>query len=348
MACVIKELDGGDATAETRWDAFVLACPEATFFHRAGWRRVAEEVFGLKAPYLYAEDAQGAIRGVLPLVHIDSLLFGNRLVSNAFCTGGGPAAVDDATAAALDEHAVGLVRKLGVDWLEYRQPPRRHPGRPCHEGLHATFAQDIEPDPDRAMKRIPGKQRNILRKGLAAGLAEVEEHGVDDFYAMFAVTMRRLGTPVYPKAYFAKLRQVFGADCEVLTATREGRPIATAMNFTFRDRVLPYYVASMPEARACAAADFLYWRIMRRMVERRGGGIFDWGRSKIGSGTYAFKRHWGFEPRPVVHEFHLRDARPLPNVSPTNPRYRYFIATWRKLPLPVANRLGPLLARGLG
>src|SRR5262249_31020219 len=151
------------------WDRFVLACPEATFFHRAGWKRVVEESFGHEAPFLYAV-AEGAIRGVLPLVHIKSRLFGHRLVSNAFCVYGGPAVADAAARAALDDAARELMRRHGADYLEYRQLARTHPDWPCKDQLYATFRRAIDPDPERNLKAIPRKQRAVVRQSLGRSL----------------------------------------------------------------------------------------------------------------------------------------------------------------------------------
>ena len=119
------------------------------------------------------------------------------------------------------------------------------------------------------------------------------------------------------------------------------------MSFYFRDEVLPYYGGSRPVARELKGNDFMYWDLMRRAAER-GVRIFDYGRSKQGSGSFSFKKNWGFVPQPLYYEYHLVKAREVPEVNPNNPRYRYFIEAWKRLPLPVANTLGPLLARNLG
>jgi FemAB-related protein (PEP-CTERM system-associated) len=343
MSYSVREMTGADAE---RWDRFVESCAEATFFHRAGWKQVIEESFAQSCHYLYAE-RDGEIRGVLPLVHVKSLLFGNRLVSNGWCVGGAPAATEDEAATALDAQAQDLLENVNADYIEYRDPPRPHPDWARKEGLYATFERSIEADEDANLKQIPRKQRAVVRKALKADLRDEVDATIDRVYDLYAFGVRNLGTPVFAKKYFANLKNVFGDACDVLTVSHQGRPISSVLNFYFRDRVMPYYTGALPEARRLGAADFMYWRLMRRAHER-GFTVFDFGRSKIGTGPYAFKKNWGFEPRPVVLEFRMKGDRPVPDVNPNNPKYRLFIAAWKRLPLPVANVLGPFIGRQVG
>lgn len=336
-----------DADAAARWDAFVATRPEATFFHHAAWRRVLEESFRHPAHFLYAEQA-GEIVGVLPLVHIKSRLFKHGLISLPFCVAGGPIAVSDAAYAALDERAAALMAELGADFLEYRNPARPHPDWTRQTDLYANFERALEPEEDANLKAIPRKQRAVVRKALkAAELDWTIDDGVDRFYRLYALSQRNLGTPVTPKRYFERLQAAFGADCEILTVTERGRPVASVMSFYFRDKVMPYYTGSVPEARRLGANDLMYWRLMRQAVGR-GAGRFDFGRSKAGTGPYAFKKNWGFEPAPLVYEFKLRAGMAVPEVNPLNPKYRLFIALWQRLPLPLANLIGPHVVRNLG
>ncbi|MDB5407811.1 MAG: peptidoglycan bridge formation protein FemAB [Rhodospirillales bacterium] len=328
------------------WDAFVAECPGATFFHRAGWQRVVGKSFGHRTYYLYAE-RDGAVRGVLPLVHIKSPLFGNSLISNAFCIYGGPAALDDEARDALDARAIALMREIGADCLEYRMLAQAHPEWPAKADLYATFRRTIGPDPEANLKAIPRKQRAVVRQSLGRDLAIVEDQGVDRFFALYAESVRNLGTPVFPLRYFRHLKEEFGADCEVLVVQHGGKPVCGVMSFYFRDEVLPYYAGGTPAVRGIGAYDFMYWHIICAATAR-GVRIFDFGRSKLGTGAYAFKKNWGFTAQAIVHEYQLKPGKPIPDINPLNPKYRLFIAAWKLLPLPVANCIGPFLARDLG
>ncbi|MDE2008371.1 MAG: FemAB family PEP-CTERM system-associated protein [Rhodospirillales bacterium] len=352
MSLTIRPLDPAAAPA---WDRFVLAHRDGTFFHRAAWHRVIEAAFGHRTHYVFAE-RDGAIVGVLPLGQVKTLLFGNTLISTPFCVYGGPLAADAETAAALAAHAAGLLpgtRARAVEF-RYRDPPDAAGaaaldaggwvGRP---GLYVTFRKPIAAAGDTNLKAIPRKQRAMVRKGIQRGLTSVVDRDTARLHRIYAESVRNLGTPVFAPRYFRLLAEAFGEDCDVLTVMDDGTPIAAVLNFYFRDEVLPYYGGGTAEARARAGNDFMYWEVMRRAAAR-GCRWFDFGRSKEGTGSYAFKHNWGFAPQPLHYRFHLAPGGTIPELNPLNPKFRLFIAAWKRLPLPVAKLLGPPIVRGLG
>ncbi|UEX77355.1 FemAB family XrtA/PEP-CTERM system-associated protein [Sediminicurvatus halobius] len=329
-----------------RWDAFVDACPTATFCHRAGWQTVIERAFRHPTWFLMAEGEQG-IEGVLPLARVRSRLFGDQLTSLPFCVYGGIAATTDRATQALDQAAVDLAEDLGVGHLEYRHRDfALHDDWPTKD-LYVTFRGAIHEDPDANLKAIPRKQRAMVRKGIDAGL----EWSLDDdsarFFPAYAESVRNLGTPVFAKRYFDILRDVFGDACEVLTVTHRGRIVASVLSFYFRDEVFPYYGGGTGASRGLYANDFMYWSLMER-ARQRGCRVFDYGRSKKDTGSYRFKKHWGFIPEPLHYECRLVREHALRDNSPMNPRYQRFIRLWQRLPLPVANAIGPHIVRSLG
>jgi FemAB-related protein (PEP-CTERM system-associated) len=342
----VRTLTPADAA---RWDAFVRGCPHATFFHLSAWQRIVEEVFRHRTFYLYAERA-GEIVGVLPLAEVKSRFFGHALTSLPFCVYGGIAAGADADAdavAVLEAEADALACRLGVQHLEYRNLQPRHANWP-RQALYFTFRKAILPEVEENMLAIPRKQRAMVRKGIKNGLVSHIDDSVDRFFALYADNVRRHGTPALPMHFFARLKDEFGEACEVLTVTdREGKPLSSVLSFYFRDEVLPYYAGDDIAARDLAANDFKYWELMRRACER-GCRVFDYGRSKLGTGPYSFKKNWGFEPQPLFYEYRLYRRDSVPQHNPMNPRYRMFIALWRRLPLGVANMLGPHIVRNLG
>jgi FemAB-related protein (PEP-CTERM system-associated) len=188
----------------------------------------------------------------------------------------------------------------------------------------------------------------MVRKGMANGLGYAVDTGVDRFFALYASNVHRHGTPALPQRYFVALRREFGADCDVQTVTsRDGVPLSSVLSFYFRDEVLPYYAGDAEAARELAANDFKYWTLMCRARER-GCRLFDYGRSKRGTGSFAFKRNWGFEPTPLHYEYCLYKRDAVPQNNPSNARYRFLIETWRRMPIGVANVLGPMVVRSLG
>jgi len=338
----IKEL-----TAESlaQWDAFVEGCPNATFFHLAGWKQVIEQSFGHRAYYLFAESA-GEILGVLPLVHINSRLFGNALMSTPFCVYGGVASKNEDVRSQLETAACKLADELKVDYLEFRNREARHPDWPTKE-LYVTFRKTMEADAEANMMAIPRKQRAMVRKGIKAGLTGEIDVSTEAFYSAYSQSVHSLGTPVFSRKYFECLQQVFADKCDILTIRQGDELVSSVMNFYFRDEVLPYYGGGTPIARQVKGNDFMYWDLMRRSCEQ-GLKVFDYGRSKQGTGSYSFKKNWGFEPTPLYYEYYLVKAREMPDVSPMNPKFKLFINAWKRLPLAITRVIGPLIARNLG
>ena len=345
-ALQVGRLAAHDASAGAAWDAFVSACPSATFFHRAGWQRILNRVFRHDTYFLYAQ-LDGRIEGVLPLAHVNSLLFGKSLVSLPFAVYGGVAARSEEAATALEEEAQRLARRLGVDHLELRHVAARHADWPL-QNLYVTFRREILPDEEANMLAIPRKQRAMVRKGIKNGLRSELDAGVERFFPLYADNVHRHGTPAMPKRYFQALLDEFGADCDVLTVVAAGgRPLSSVLSFYFRDEVLPYYAGDDASARELAANDFKYWELMRRSCAR-GLKVFDYGRSKQGTGSYAFKKNWGFQPAPLHYEYQLYKRDAIPQNNPANAKYRLLIRTWRRLPIGVANWIGPMVVRNLG
>ena len=335
-----------DPSDRARWDAFVERCPEATFFHRAGWQEILESVFRHRTFYLLAE-RDGGVVGVLPLAEVKSWIFGHALVSLPFCVYGGVAATEPAAVPVLHAAARALAGELGVDHLELRNRTAREPGWP-RQDLYVTFRKEILPDVEANMLAIPRKQRAMVRKGIQRGLRSEIDASADRLFALYADNVHRHGTPALPKRYFAALQRVFGRDVEVLTVLDPGgAPVSSVLSFYFRDEVLPYYAGDAVAARELAANDFKYWELLRRACER-GLRVFDYGRSKRDTGSFDFKKNWGFAPEPLHYEFVLRRGDAIPQHNPSNPRYRGMIAVWQRLPISVANAIGPYIVRNLG
>jgi FemAB-related protein (PEP-CTERM system-associated) len=339
----VRQFEPGD---EARWEAYVDRAPSSTFFHRIAWRTLMEEVFRHRCHYLLAERA-GEVCGVLPLAEVKSRLFGHALVSLPFAVYGGPVADDPATEGMLVEKAVALAEALEVQHLELRNREPKCDGWP-RQDLYVAFRRDILPDVEANLLAIPRKQRAMVRKGIKHGLRSQIDGSIERFFPLYADNMHRHGTPALSRHYFLRLLDAFGDDCEVLTVVDPGgRPVSGVLTFYFRGDVLPYYAGDVPAARDLAANDFKYWELMRRACER-GLRSFDYGRSKRGTGSFDFKKNWGLEPAPLAYEYRLLRRDSIPQNNPSNRKYRAMIALWRRLPLPVATRLGPHIVRALG
>jgi len=331
---------------EAIWDRFVFDCEAGSFFHRIGWRKIFQTVFRLEPRYLLAERS-GQVVGVLPLVFQRSVLFGNALLSTPFCVEGGPLAVDDSVDAALTAGAVAIMEETKAPFIEFRSKRARHLGWTLKANLYATFAGPISADDKENLLAIPRKQRAVVRKTLESALVSEAETNVDNLFGVYAESVRNLGTPVFSKRYFAELMRVFGSDCDIVVVKDAGVAVSAVLNFYHKDTVLPYYGGGTSGARRTGANDFLYWEVMRRAAQR-GYRRFDFGRSKAGTGAFAFKKNWGFQPYWLEYEYYLRSGNSIPDKNPLNPKYSLLIEAWKLLPVQLANLIGPWLVRGLG
>jgi FemAB-related protein (PEP-CTERM system-associated) len=328
-----------------RWDAFVRATEGGSFYHLSGWRSIIENRLHHPTYYLYSE-RNSEIEAVLPLVHVKSLLFGNALISIPFLVYGGAVATNPEALNRIVEAAKELARELSVDHLELRnQIPLD--GDWQTKDTYATFRKQIDPDPEKNLMAIPRKQRAMVRKGIEVGLkAEIDTDTKRLSVAMLACK-RNLGTPFFGASWLQAIKNEFDDLVEITTVTHKGKTVCSVMSFRYGNEILPYYGGGGDLARNLKGNDFMYWAVMEKACQN-GVEIFDFGRSMVGSGAYRFKKHWGFEPEPLAYQYFLVNADAMPNLNPSNPRFRLLINTWKRLPLAVAALLGPLVAKRLG
>ncbi|MDX2165619.1 MAG: FemAB family PEP-CTERM system-associated protein [Deltaproteobacteria bacterium] len=329
------------------WDGFVDASPHGTFFHLLGWRDVLQAAFGFRAHYLAARRG-GELVGVLPLCAVPLGLRAHALLSLPFAIEAGVCAADGAAHRALDAAAVALAAARGATYLELRDGVDADQRFRVREGLYFRFRRPLHATDEENFAAIPRKQRRMVRVGQRAGLrADSETPRVEVLHDLYARSVRRLGTPVFPLAYFRLLMRTFPERSAVLTVSAGGRPVAAVLSFLFRDTIMPYYAGSRRESFRQAANDFMYWELMR-YARRRGARRFDFGRSKLGTGAFAFKRHWGFEPEALRYRVHARDGGALVERRIDDPGVRVLRWGWRHLPLACTKRLGPVLLRRFG
>jgi FemAB-related protein (PEP-CTERM system-associated) len=330
-----------------RWIDYVAERPAATLFHDHRWLEAVAEAYGFKSFHLCAE-RNARFCGVLPLTLVSSPLLGRSLISTAFGIGGGIVADDDETIAALGREALDLGRRLRVNYVELRGGPSPGEGWTEKAGVYECFEKKMPADAEKIRDWLPRNRRAEVKKSLRIDDANEDsfrlDQSVDDFYAVYSAALRNLGTPVMPKKFLRLLKEKFGDDADIALVERHGEPVAGLFSFWRRDRVMPYYIGGGETGRSMRAYDYLYYSLMRRAVAR-GITLFDFGRSKVGSTHSATKTYWGFEAKPLFYHVALVRAKALPNVNPNNPKFTRFIEIWKKLPLPVANFLGPLAAR---
>jgi FemAB-related protein (PEP-CTERM system-associated) len=218
------------------------------------------------------------------------------------------------------------------------------------QGVYAGFVTPLADDPESQLLAIKRRQRAEIRKGLNNDLnicVGTDTQDRADHYAVYAESVRNLGTPVFPKALFDEVLDAFGEDADILTVLHEGMPVASVLSLYHKQTVMPYWGGGTWDARRLRANDVMYYSLMNHARER-GCQRVDFGRSKIGTGAYAFKKNWGFEPQPLSYATRTANGEAARDVNPMSPKYRLQVALWQRLPLSIANRLGPMIARGLG
>lgn len=333
-----------EASQHAAWDRFVLQHPYGSPFHLIAWKKSIEQTFGYRPLYLVAS-AGDCIRGVLPLFLVKNLLMGKVLISSPFAVYGGILADSDETRDALLEQVKELGESLGVQHIELRNA---HEGQCC--GLprlnrYVTFTQEIGPDEEVILEAIPRKTRYMVRKSLKGSLVsrrQTREFGA--FEDLYTRSLRRLGTPAFPRRHFAALLEHFAGMIDVREVLLDGAVVAAVMSFYFRDQILPYYGASDPAYNTAAPNNYMYFDLMR-WGGQNGYRSFDFGRSKRIRGSYDFKSHWGMVERELPYEMLLVRRKELPNYSPTNPVFKLPMKCWQQLPLAVTRIAGPVFLR---
>jgi FemAB-related protein (PEP-CTERM system-associated) len=348
-------------TDKGQWDAYVQNHPNGTFFHLIGWKKVVEKTFGHKSFYLIAQEnnnsknlinstnstiSKNQVVGVLPLFSVKSLLFCKSLISLPFAAYGGVLADRSEIANQLLETAKGMTRSKGLEYLELRNRDVGIEHLPTKD-LYIRFRREIYKDLESNIKAIPRKSRRMIRIGEKEGLTHQfgQAELIPEFYEIFAKSYHRLGSPVFSSRLYKNLFEELQEKTNILIVrNKEGKPISSVLTFFYKDEVLPYYAGSLFEYRELAPNDYMYWQLMKYGCES-GYRLFDFGRSKMDTGSSDFKRHWGFEPEPLPYQYFLNEIKEIPNISPANPSYRKKIEMWRKLPFWATKLIGPRIVK---
>jgi FemAB-related protein (PEP-CTERM system-associated) len=333
---------------DRRWDSYVENHPHGSVFHLSSWQKMIQSSFNHYPLHLAAENENGKICGLLPLFLVRSRIFGRMLVSTPQAAYGGILADNDSISRCLLEKAYELARRENVEFLELRNfQATLDDSSLLTKDLYVTFRQELFGDPERNLLAIPRKTRAECREGIKNGLEfKVNEISCGDFYKIYSRSVRDLGTPVFSKRLFENGLREFGDKCKIFSVHYQGMPVSAVWTLFYKDEVIPYYGGSIREYNRLAVNNFMYWMLIRYGCEN-GYRIFDFGRSKKGTGSFDFKKRWGQTIIDLPYRYHLVRSKSMPDTSPLNPKFALSIRLWRKLPLPVANILGPLISNNL-
>ena len=344
MCIRVKELTDREAPD---WDAFVGSIPEAKIYHLASWKKVISRVFGNDGHYLFAENRSNEICGVLPLVRLKSLIFGDYLVSMPYFNYGGAVANGDGVSEQLMHSAGKLANKLGVSHIEFRDVIPRKGDWPVKTNK-VTMTLPLPDTADQLWKDLGSKRRAQIKRPLRED-PEIVSGGmelVDDFYRVFSENMRDLGTPVYSKFFFKEIIKQFPEFCTLIAVYLKGIPVGAAFLISYRGTMEIPWASTIRSVNNLGVNMLMYWEALKYAIDTQ-NSVFDFGRCTIDSGTYRFKKQWGAEKQQLYWHYHLVEGHGLPQLNPENPKYRLAINAWQRLPLTIANVLGPFLVKNL-
>lgn len=335
-----------DSSHDAMWNSFVATCERASFYHRAEWRAINERCFGHATAYLGAMDGDRLV-GVLPLVHLKSLLFGNLACSMPFVNYGGPAGENDDIEARLMAAASPVADQWGVQYVEVRsQRPLGAQYPSSDHKVSMTIA--LDPDPEVVMAAFKRDQRAEIRRAAKNGfVVKFGAELVDDFYTVLSASWRELGTPIFSCEYLRTILRTFPEATRVCVVyDDQGVPAAGAFDGLHHGKVEGMWLGMRSEYRRQLVGYVLYWALIEDAC-RRGFRSFHLGRSSKDSGGEQFKKKWNAEAVQLYWTYILRTSRDIPSLNPDNPKYRLAIDAWRKLPVSLTQLIGPHIARSI-
>lgn len=336
----VRELE---PAGHDEWDSFVMSSPMGTFFHLSEWQTVVRAALGHRSFMLVARGPEG-IRGVFPISRVRSRIFGDCLVSMPLAVYGGICANDPEAYFSLLRAGRDLGHRLGVKYLEMRNRTEPYPSDLPGRDLYVTFTQDLSPGPEKLLQGLPRDTRYAVRKSQKAGLDWISDLPVAEFYELYATSVHRQGTPVFSRKLFSTLLSVFPQHCRIFGVRKGRQAIAGVFCFYFRNNVMPYYGGALPEFFKDAPNNFMYWNLIAQSCAE-GRSSFDFGRSKRGTGAYAFKSAWSMQISELPYRYQLIGAREVPHLSPIDHAFRLPVLLWKRMPYSWTKIIGPRLIR---
>ena len=340
----VEALQGADFSA---WDAYVSATDKCTLYHNSVLPKMIKQLFGHHYHCFLAWDESGKVIGVLPLIHMKSVLFGNYMVSMPYFNYGGAVAINEEVEQALMSCAIERGKSLNVTHIEFRDAHERDTSLPVRLDKVAMLL-DLPEEPDILWQAIGAKRRSQIKRPIREGVEVLTGKGelLDQFYDVFARNMRDLGTPVYSKRFFQEIINRVSDNAHIVVVRHDDKPVAAAFLLGYRGQMEIPWASTLREVNKIGVNMFLYWEVLKYSIEQ-GFKTFDFGRSSVDSGTFRFKKQWGAKPKQLYWYYWMRDGGELPQLNPNNPKYQLVIKLWQKLPLALTKLLGPMIVKNL-
>ena len=337
---VVEELNQNEYS---QWDEFVEKNDDGTFYHLTGWKELVEKVYRFKSFYLIAKE-NNKITGILPLFLTKDIFFGKKLISVPFAVTGGVCGESSQAEDILIEKAIELTRKLNVDYLELRQF-REQPGNWVMNKNYSMLLLKLNPDTDKLWKNLQQNTRRSVRRAKEKGLeVRLESKNLDEFYELYAQGQRDFGTPIMNYKWLKDLFNNFSDHHTIATVYKDGKPIVSKFIRRFKKKVGTIFSHVLKEYRNLYPHHLLTWEIIEN-YSKQGYTYFDFGRTLLNTGTYKFKISWGAKPKQLNYHYYLHKAKAIPDTSHGSSKRQGLSKLWKKIPVPIANTLGPIIRR---
>jgi serine/alanine adding enzyme len=332
--------------AEQEWSAVIQGIHHANLAQLPQWWTVIKQAYSHVPLYLKAEDDEGRM-AVLPAFLISSRWFGTVVTSMPFLDAGGPCSPSNELARELVDALMVEAKRHGAVLLELRCSVEID--LPCSALQDkVNLVLPLPSDPECLWQRVGAKVRNQVRKaersGLTAEFGGVEK--LDDFYDIFAVNMRDLGSPVHSRRFFQAIFATFAEKARVVLVRKGVRPIGGLIALSFKDDLVVPWASSLRQYFSLCPNMLLYWETLRAACTE-GFRRFDFGRSSRNASTYRFKRQWGAAEEPLYWYSIPLVPNHRPRFSGTGTQRAAFAQLWKHLPVGVTQWLGPYIRKYL-
>lgn len=322
------------------------ASKHGTIYHMTCWASIIKKVFSHDTYYFYALDDKDNVCGLLPVVHLSSMLFGKFLVSMPYFNYGGVVADNTKIRALLIDSAIEIATELNADHIEFRGTERID-DLPVREDK-VNMILELPDNLDLLGVQIGSKKRSQVRRPLRDGVISVcgGPELLDRFYDVFSENMRDLGTPVYPKIFFKEILDHFPDSTQIVILQKDTKSISAAFLIGFKDTLEIPWASTLRKYNSFSPNMLLYWEVLTYAINNK-YKIFDFGRSSIDSGTYRFKKQWGAKPLQLYWHYWVKEGGAIPQLNPNNPKYKLMIDIWKRMPLWATNLVGPKIVKNL-
>ena len=320
---------------EIAWERFILESEKANFFFQLGYKRIIQDIFSFSPIYLLASE-NNEIKGILPLFIIKK-----KLISLPFSTKAGIIASPEA-ADLLIQKAKEITKEKKLDYLELRQEHNFNTDLQTKD-CYYTLKLKLE-EPSIMFQSFRRDVKRKIKKAQESNIEIVKGHEyLDDFYKIFSYNMHKLGTPVDDYNLFKKLLDEFPKSTNIYIAKLNKKPIATIFMLYFNKTAESFWASSYPKYNSIGVNRLIYWQAIQDAYDQD-YTCFDFGRSVLDEGTYNFKIAWNTIPLQLNYKYFVNKGS-IPDITKKNFKRKLFAFSWKKLPLFLANKIGPKIRR---